>query len=401
MANPDPARELMNIAWRGFAPGGWKDRVDVRDFIQQNYTPYEGDDAFLRPTERTKACGRRCSRCSRGAREGRPGCVAGAFPGSSRTSRATSTRTTKSSSACRPTRRSSARSCRSAAGAWWRRASRPTVTNRIRRSPRSSPSIARRTTKASSTPTRRTSAAPQSRHHHRPAGCLRARPHHRRLPSRGALWRGLLIDEKQREKARARRAPFDRGSDPAARGTGRAAPRAQRTEADGDELRLRHLGAGRRTRAKRCSGLYFGYLAAIKEQNGAAMSAGPRFDLLRHLLRARSARRHADRIAGAGDHRRLRDQVAHRALPAHARVQPALLRRPGLGDRVLGGMGDDGRTLVTKASFRMLHTLYNLGPAPEPNLTVFWSTEAAGRLQALRDQGRRSTPARSNTKTTT
>src|SRR5678809_1672653 len=41
---------------------------------------------------------------------------------------------------------------------------------------------------------------------------------------------------------------------------------------------------------------------------------------------------------------------------------------------VVGGMGEDGRTLVTKSAFRMLHTLYNLGPAPEPNLTVFWST---------------------------
>src|SRR6476469_9826958 len=51
-----PASERWEAAWRGFTPGAWQERVNVREFIQRNYTPYEGDGSFLAgPTERTKA----------------------------------------------------------------------------------------------------------------------------------------------------------------------------------------------------------------------------------------------------------------------------------------------------------------------------------------------------------
>jgi formate C-acetyltransferase len=65
-----------------------------------------------------------------------------------------------------------------------------------------------------------------------------------------------------------------------------------------------------------------------------------------------------------------------------------------------GGMGDDGRTLVSKSTFRMLHTLYNLGPAPEPNITVFWSTRLP---DGFKHFARRSAPtrARSSSRATT
>lgn len=62
----------MQEAWEGFKEGIWTGEVDVRDFIQKNYTPYEGDESFLAgPTERTRSCGARFSTCcSRSAEQG-------------------------------------------------------------------------------------------------------------------------------------------------------------------------------------------------------------------------------------------------------------------------------------------------------------------------------------------
>ena len=79
--NPKLASERWDVAWRGFAPGTWQSRVNVREFIQRNYTPYEGDGAFLQgATERTQRHVADAAAAARqGAREGHPRRVAGAF----------------------------------------------------------------------------------------------------------------------------------------------------------------------------------------------------------------------------------------------------------------------------------------------------------------------------------
>jgi formate C-acetyltransferase len=119
--------------------------------------------------------------------------------------------------------------------------------------------------------------------------------------------------------------------------------------------------------------LYFGYLGAVKEQNGAAMSLG-RVSTFLDVYFAR------DLASGVLDEKQAQELVDDFVIKLRI---VRFLRTPEYdelfaGDPTwvtesIGGMGDDGRTLVTKTSFRFLQTLYNLGSAPEPNLTIWYS----------------------------
>src|SRR6516165_3251194 len=119
--------------------------------------------------------------------------------------------------------------------------------------------------------------------------------------------------------------------------------------------------------------LYFGYLGAVKEQNGAAMSLGRTSTFLdiyfqRDLANGAITEEQAQEI--------IDDFVIKLRIVRFLRTpeyDELFAGDPTWVTESIGGMGDDGRSLVTRTSFRFLQTLYNLGPAPEPNLTIWYS----------------------------
>ena len=121
--------------------------------------------------------------------------------------------------------------------------------------------------------------------------------------------------------------------------------------------------------------LYFGYLAAVKEQNGAAMSLGRTSTFLDVYAQR-------DLANGTFTEEQIQEFVDHFIMKLRL---IKFARTPEYNDlfsgdpqwvtESIGGVGIDGRHMVTKMSFRYLHTLQNLGTAPEPNLTVLWSTK--------------------------
>ncbi|OBQ55624.1 formate C-acetyltransferase [Tamlana sp. s12] len=120
---------------------------------------------------------------------------------------------------------------------------------------------------------------------------------------------------------------------------------------------------------------YMAYLAAVKEQDGAAMSLGNvstfldiyiENDLKEGLITEEQAQEYIDQFV-----MKLR-MVRHLRMAAYDEI---FAGDPTWVTEAIGGMFEDGRTKVTKTSFRFLNTLYNLGPSPEPNMTILWSQE--------------------------
>jgi len=133
------------------------------------------------------------------------------------------------------------------------------------------------------------------------------------------------------------------------------------------------ISAPARTAKEAVQWLYFGYLAAVKEQNGAAMSLGRVSTFLDIYFERDFA---AGRLTEEQAQEIIDDFVIKLRIVRFFRTpeyDELFAGDPTWVTESIAGMGDDGRSLVTKTSFRMLQTLYNLGPAPEPNLTVWYS----------------------------
>nr|WP_313899924.1 formate C-acetyltransferase [Dactylosporangium roseum] len=146
-----------------------------------------------------------------------------------------------------------------------------------------------------------------------------------------------------------------------------------------EELRTMAAGYGHdisrpaRTAREAIQWLYFAYLAAAKEQNGAAMSLGRTSTFLDVYLERDLAE---GALTESGAQELVDDLVIKLRIIRFLRTpeyDQLFSGDPTWVTESIGGMSVDGRTLVTRTSFRYLQTLYNLGPAPEPNLTVLWS----------------------------
>ncbi|MEV6193726.1 formate C-acetyltransferase [Streptomyces sp. NPDC051920] len=362
-------------AWHGFAGTSWRERIDVRDFIQANYTPYAGDAAFLTgPTERTRAVW---------------GKVGALFP----EERArgildvdTATPSTITSHAPGYIDRERELIVGLQTDAPLKRAIMPNgglrmVENGLKAYGYEPDAFVTRVFGTyrkthndgvfdAYTPAMRAA---------RKAGIITGLP--------DAYGRGRIIGDYRRvalygtdrliAAKRAERAVLD------------AAPSTEHIIRDREELAEQIRALGELTRMAATYGcdvsrpaataheavqwLYLGYLAAVKEQNGAAMSLGRTSTFLDVYLQR-------DLDAGLLDETRAQELIDDFVIKLRI---VRFLRTPEYdalfsGDPTwvtesIGGIGEDGRPLVTRTSFRFLQTLYNLGPAPEPNLTVLWS----------------------------
>jgi len=362
-------------AWRGFAGTQWRERVDVRDFIQANYTPYEGDAAFLAgPTDRTRAVWEK---------------VSALFPEERRrgildVDAKTPSTITSHSPGYIDRERELIVGLQTDAPL--KRAIMPNgglrmVENSLKAyGYEPDPFVTRvfGTYRKTHNDGVFDAYTPEMRAA-RKAGIITGLP--------DAYGRGRIIGDYRRvalygtarliEAKHAERALLD--TQPSTSDVIRDREElAEQTRAL-DELTRMAASYGcdvsrpATTAREAVQWLYLGYLAAVKEQNGAAMSLGRTSTFLDVYLQR-------DLEEGILDESRAQDLIDDFVIKLRI---VRFLRTPEYdalfsGDPTwvtesLGGIGTDGRPLVTRTSFRFLQTLYNLGPAPEPNLTVLWS----------------------------
>jgi formate C-acetyltransferase len=368
------AQNEVQEAWLGFKPGLWQRDVNVRWFIQQNYTPYEGDDTFLAPaTERTKRIWKKLEDLF--VEERKKGVLDVSQVPSSITAHAPGY-----------IDRENEVIVGLQTEAPLKRAIMPNGGLRMVLSSlkaygyEASPAVVEAFTKYRKTHNdgvfdAYTADIRACRSSHILTGLPDAYGRGRIIGDyrRVALYGvNRLIKQKEKEKA-----DLD------------TAMSTEDVIRDREELseQIRALNellamaksygfdisGSARTAREAVQWLYFGYLAAVKEQNGAAMSLGRTSTFLdiyfeRDLAGSKLTESQAQEI--------IDDFVIKLRIVRFLRTpeyDELFAGDPTWVTESIGGMGDDGRSLVTKTSFRFLHTLYNLGPAPEPNLTVWYS----------------------------
>jgi formate C-acetyltransferase len=370
-----PAHEPGDDAWRTFAGGPWQDGVDVRDFIQRNYTPYEGDASFLAgPTERTTRVWARLCELFPAERE------KGVYD--------VDPRTPAGITAHAPgyIDKDDEIVVGLQTDAPLKRAIMPNGGWRM-------VETALKTYGYEVDETLRTIYTKYRKTHNEgvfdayPADVRAARSSHLITGLPDAYGRGRIIGDYRRV------ALYGVDALVAAKRADRAAMDALRStedvirdrEENAEQIRalaeLKEMAASYGFDISRPAAsafeavqwLYFAYLGAVKEQNGAAMSLGRTSTFLDIYIER-------DLAAGVLTEEQAQEIVDDFVIKLRI---VRFLRTPEYdalfsGDPTwvtesIGGMGTDGRTLVSKNSFRLLQTLYNLGPAPEPNLTVLWS----------------------------
>ena len=362
-------------AYEGFVPGVWQERIDVRDFIQRNYTPYTGDEGFLcGPTARTTRLMDKLHALQR-EEQARGGVL------SINTDVATSLLNYAPGYLDRdeelivglqtetPLRRGvnpfgGMRMAEGACRAYG-----------YEMSPKLKDEFLYRTTHNDGVYRVYTDDMRRARK----IGVITGLPDaygrgriigdYRRVALYGI---DRLIEEKQRDKRALGRRTMDYETVRQSEELFQQIAFLQKTKEMAALYGIDIAGPAA-TAQEAIQWTYFGYLASIKEQNGAAMSLGRVSTFLdiyieRDLARGTLTEERAQEL--------MDDFVMKLRMARHLRT-PEYNELFG-GDPMwitesVGGMGEDGRTLVTKNAFRMLHTLHNLGPAPEPNLTVLYA----------------------------
>ena len=361
--------------WEGFTGGAWQEEIDVRDFIQKNYCEYKGDDSFLSTgTERTKELMKRVNTLFEVEKQ-----FGGVLD--------VDTETISTVTAYAPgyiekdseiivgmqTNRPLKRGVNPFGGIRMARGACEAYGYKL--SDEIEKKFKYRTTHNDGVFKAYTDEMRKARHSHLITGLPDAYGRGRIIGDyrRVALY-GIdrLIEEKKKDKAALSGVNFDeehiRLSEELSNQISALSDIKKMAESYGFDI---SAPAGNTREAVQWT--YFAYLAAIKEQNGAAMSLGRVSTFLdifieRDLKSNQLTERQAQEL--------IDDFVMKLRIARHLRT-PEYNELFG-GDPMwitesVGGMGEDGRTLVTKNSFRMLNTLYTLGSSPEPNLTVLWS----------------------------